>query len=1806
MMSQRGKSKMDKRVVFAALETLEKRQLLTSVPGGSQFEFLQYDGTRVSVTVEGPSTAVLELIGATENNNGSGGQFATLNNIPGIFTRGGGTNPDRFGGLGGADGVEPIDTITGADDSLTTVDATAIGGPFLTAPRAAIHYDAMSSNSAGKTYAISLQDAGDANQVWLTSVNYTSSGQGTVVADIAGQIVAATPGAADTTDIQQIVAADFMPGADNLLYFIAIVNVPRPPAGGGDPTDTDVPFLYYFDLNAPDASLAIGSRGAPITSDPGSFSADVVPDVFAMTMDDDGNMVLFVTGREAAGSGENATVAERTGLVVVDVPDSSDPTPLPVQFTLNDVQPVLLNGEAVEDLRGIEAVPGDAGFVYGISGDAGSAVLLHVNVNTGVATNFGGLPDPDDTRDTQRGSDLTDLVWNPRLLSQFNQIDDNPNNDNRRGALIAQDQTTDELVFVDTSQRFATTSLYHMRLTNGTPDTRVSIAVRSETTPFPLLPFTGSIGQIRHVDAQGGPTLLSTPNEGTGQVLVGLRTIDVVDSTTEEEDIPVRRIKKTPSQTFGNFSKNAKYVYAGLSADGDVGNFLVGGTVLGRVTWEGNIAGALYAGEFLTGDPFGRNETASFSDVAGNIYVSGDARNIIARSSIGSTEITGATGPSYVTGADVLVGGKLGQLLALDAMYGNINVLGTAPGLNKSISEVEERRTPPVEGQTYFEGYGGVGPSLGDVADFHNDSADVQQFVGTHLSKAYRNDEVAVINGSLDNSSDVNDAVDNYAISLMAGQTIHLRLDAQGALSVGLFDSDGRLVATDQSDIGSGVVAGKEFTYKVDRPGVYRVAVAYWDDIDYSGNPRSQVSGKASYTLRLTNVADISLGAAVTGGSFNSFSRSATGIRVANGDLGAVVSKTAALIDTTSGWNIEKGNVRALVAATEFGTVTSTTELGNGLNLSVARGSVGLLRTGETMEFNDFSEQSSDRTQTIGGDFQWIDCGGRFVGNISADRGVGNFHAASVSGGGYWTINADGLGNDGYWGLCDVTGDLGDVSTGGPNIYTGPGGNFGYMRIGGEVWAPFTFGRGQRQLTEYGPGEVVRLTDDSGIEVKLTPTPQVIIGSANDPNEIAAPGRLSVLTYPVSDTAKNGVIIVRVNLDSSPLNEANHGLMVQSGGGTIGGGSIEIGEINTFESGRPIVVTGTPSLDGSTELSIKPGTRSGDEGFVTPTINSPVDLQFKGDSPINIWEIEARDRGGAAFSTIDSISNSTSGEIVNVIASAIGDLSAEHIGIPQSHWGENKQHTGLTLMKNEKIDLVTLFGPGSTPMPTADTGITLSAGGGNLAGYLVSARSRQEIGNIFVSGIIGSVVANSNNKNNKAVYEGIVGPVIAGSTAIPFTGRIQSVNIGEGLGPTGTGAIPFGSLFAASTISQITNQGLGSDIRGDIIVGYAPLAPAVDSQSIKSIRLSDGAIIDADIAVTSDVNQFYELQARLFLADTETLDNINDPRFEIGEIVLKGRGGIIGTTIRAADIDTINVKGGFGILNSQIESFGDNKIATVVTDGYGIRDTAIGSGATVDNVIVNGTGKDIDANWYTPSVLNSRGKEGIDPYSGQLYNELNDLHRYLGTSSKKGKIKGVTKSGIIEDSQINATRNLGKLEAYQIVGRQRTTRIQFGNQIDKVNVRHAVDNMILSTGKLKGFTTGNDVSFSRIGVAGMADNITVGGTFRGTSTLTVTGPQGVLNNLTTGNGLFGVVNVTNNIGTIHVGNDFGSRQVKGLANMASLIVDGSVLGSARVDIRGKLTQIAVGKDVNDGAVIKAKSNDEQLVKGDLLGDIIIG
>src|SRR5207244_7300272 len=105
--------------------------------------------------------------------------------------------------------------------------------------------------------------------------------------------------------------------------------------------------------------------------------------------------------------------------------------------------------------------------------------------------------------------------------------------------------------------------------------------------------------------------------------------------------------------------------------------------------------------------------------------------------------------------------------------------------------------------------------------------------------------------------------------------------------------------------------------------------------------------------------------------------------------------------------------------------------------------------------------------------------------------------------------------------------------------------------------------------------------------------------------------------------------------------------------------------------------------------------------------------------------------------------------------------------------------------------------------------------------------------------------------------------------------------------------------------------------------------------------------------------------------DTEGSDavagSLQTPVFDVGSITLTGIGGMMGTSIDAADVGPITISGGFGFLSSQINSNGSSVIDGVTTTGYGIRDSQFTGGAQTNRLIATGTGKRLDSNFFTSS-----------------------------------------------------------------------------------------------------------------------------------------------------------------------------------------------------------------------------------------------
>ena len=1357
-----------------------------------------------------------------------------------------------------------------------------------------------------------------------------------------------------------------------------------------------------------------------------------------------------------------------------------------------------------------------------------------------------------------------------------------------------------------------------------------------------MMPFEGSAGSVSIFNAQTG--VIEQADTGPGGVYMGVRTHDFMNQDLNDQPII------TPPdgrRRFGLRPSSAGQMFSGLecAAGVNLGKFMLGGTITGLVDIPGSIR-LFYAGTILTGDAIGLPETAS-SSINNNFFVGGDIEHLVTATSFGTAPTLDQQNLEdivYKTGFDLQVNGRVGWIRAVDSFLGSTRIRNhpSVRGLGIAQEELEFSGEPlnPLSDESYFDPtFFGDNASLGTKtrnSTFDNDTFDTAQHLGTLFSTDLNSREAIQVRGFTWPLR--GDGADYYAVSLLAGQTAQVQMLNAQSLTVGVFDPDGRLIATNYSNVSPTGRIFKPFRFTADRPGPYRIAVAPFGDSNFNEVLDAGEDGHSSvspdfYELRIQRVADIALGGLIANFHIATYDAGGDGITVERGDVGAIragIPGLGTIFSVSNPWSIQRGNLRS-VQATSMGILRDTpvlTFVGQGPDFLVPRGSIGLLQTTgtnptQTMMFVNQALQVQPGLDLIdddltsipaalaaGVDIQLVDCASNLQSNLLANRSIGVIRAAQVSAilgnsPGAWVVNVDQRGEDGRIDLIDVQNFFGELGPGGPAIATGPGGNVRYMRVGGEMFRDRFFGGGTGNETNFQPDERVTLTDDNGTEftMRSTPRPQNVDPVTGFPTTgINAPGRLSALTYPVRDKAGSILIRVTAHPGTSALGaDVGRGVEVvsQSRGS---GGSIELGEVIVESPG--------------TNLAFDQFTR------VVAPIDPPAarqnsDVVLSGTSPIDVWSIIVRAPGGGDFTGSTNIANGTSGEIVNVRAAHIAGISANTIGLAKSSTGAAVN--GVNVLIN------------GYPYSQQRNLIAAQAGGG--PGHIGSLRARQGIGNVFAAGSIASIAANADSRNARGVFEGINGPIVAahngGQSAI--SGNIVSVSIGEGIGSSGSGNVAFAGLYAEGQIDRVRGGGAGNDIHGDIISrGDTPgvqtrtvngVVQTTPNFFIGDIILTNGAIIDADIMTVDTFEDSREFDRLIVIPQRANV--ITAPVFQIRSIQINGIGGIIGSNIAADDLGLISINGGFGVISSFINSLGDSVIDGIITDGYGIRSTTIEGGADLNRLIARGTGKRLDTRSYTSSVRNSE-RGSFDPFTGNSLDGSNDLHKYLGTTRSAPKRKGLSDSGVIEDTLANGQRTLGQVDAHRIIARNvivispttgRKTRIpfgavsypmrfSFGQGVQSIRVRDIVDGLALTGGGIGTFSTAGDVLNTAVNVTGRIQNLSAGA-LRGSTSIKARGSQGGIDNITTKRSLFASIESTLDIGTIKVGTDLGSPNVSTSRNLNLLSVNGSILTGASVRVARVLGTLDVGRDVQAGATIRADEITNQEIGGQVLGDIII-
>ncbi len=1385
----------------------------------------------------------------------------------------------------------------------------------------------------------------------------------------------------------------------------------------------------------------------------------------------------------------------------------------------------------------------------------------------------------------------------------------------------------------------ATTSdvfLFSIYVVKADMDSTISIAVVPSltTTPRPMDPFSGS-NLLRYFNATSGASETVTLDDGG--VYIGVRTPS--DLPPDANEIPHLQGDR---RAFGMRPSSAGEMWAGLEVapGNDLGRFFLGGAITGLVDVPGSME-TFYAGTILTGNAQGIADLGTTS-LNKNFHIGKDIRNLLTANSFGAFSLSAdPNAVAYKTGFKLDVTGRVGQVRAWDSFLGQASIHNDARVKGPGIAQREiEIRGEALSGDaSYFDprfrnSNVAIGMYSPDPRFNNNDTFDTAQYLGTAWNQTLNTTEAIQLTGALNNLGDGDDNVDFYAVPLLAGQTFEVQLlddfvgrDTSSHLRVGIFDPDDRLIASDYSNIKTGTRINKTLRITADRPGSYRIAIADNGDFNFNGAVDTGESVSVlipnRYQLRVRKVADIALGGLIVENHIATMDLNDKGIEVLRGDLGEVRAGLVGggiVYSYSEPWYLPSGNFRAFEAS-EMGVPEISLSVNgsgrfNGPDFFVRKGSLGLLRTtsaaGEMIVNDDsdtyFPASTDDlsltrRTSAVGNNIQLVDAAGNLDGALLSNGAIGMIRAGSVgvrsiNGTPVWMANVDRSGSDGIIDLIDVSGELR-----GPAISTGPNGNVRYMHVAGGVSRDPFFGGGSPEPTQYAAGVKARLTDDSGTQVILTPLP-LVRNDAFGPDQppFVDPASLSVLTYPIRDKA--GVAILNVTV--APGATGGGGLQVDTGSrGPLGG--VEFGEIDISGSGPALTFDPFNRL-----YTIVEPTPT--DPNAPPTEQRTLDLLFRGPSTIDVWSIVAT----APAVTFSSIVNQTDGEIVNVGGNlpSINLIEAETIGLAKSH-------TRAAVNGIAVLDSTYPFRQQRNLIQVAD---------------LNSANSRRGIGNILANNI-NSIRANSDRRNVSSVFEGINAPIVvrqptAGPTA--ENGNIVSVQIGEGVLSSGSGDAGLSGIYADGIIDSVTGSGKGVDIRGDIVAsGITTATSQTDTDPdtgitttlstptfvIGNIRLVNGSIVDADV-LTTPVDQSREGERSLSLSH-HAPDTFDEPIPDIQSIRLDGIGGVLGTYIGAYNIGLIQVNGGFGVLNSQLVSSGTGNVAGIVTDGYGVRDTLINGGADLQRINARGKGKRVATTYYSSSVRFSE-KSNFDPYSGESIDALNDLHTYLGTSAARPKIKGISDAGLIQDCQFLGSRELGRIDAYRIIGRNVLTtdsagnkvkiplgsqaypmRVAFGNATDTIRTTDIINGLSLTTGGISLFNPGADVQNAVLNVAGRVESIAAGGALRGTTSINVTGPEGQIDSITIRRSLYAKVNASQDIITARVGTDLGSPIFNTSRNLRTLTVNGSILSGANVRVRKTLFNLIVGRDLKAGATVTAHAINNQQIKGQILGDLII-
>jgi hypothetical protein len=1376
-----------------------------------------------------------------------------------------------------------------------------------------------------------------------------------------------------------------------------------------------------------------------------------------------------------------------------------------------------------------------------------------------------------------------------------------------------------------------------------------------------LLGYTGNIGVLRMTNRGTVPAPANT-----GTMLLGSRTITLVTTTNAQAPVVQPPINVPITSGFAapnlfTLEPAGGLITAGVvvTAGNDFGNFVFGGTVLGTANFGGSVNN-FYAGWLLFGRIWNGGE---------GFAVAGNVQSIISKGGIGTDDASLENPNLLNTGFDLHVGGRLGMVRTSGDYLGtaavtNASIVPGTAALNPGpVTEVETRggdatlsgqigddpssrndtfNTPeilPVTAAGVASVNGSIAilpPTPLDFVDYYGVALLAGQTITVQLQTGQ---PPQPLNVGVFDPDGVEVATDYNAVDSTFTNQQPFQYTAT---KPGLYRFAVAVTGNTTFQDGQGPSPAGPFTYNLTVSNIGNVS---FGGVLANGIVRDIGSGVGFSASR----GDIGTVMAITG-IFES--QDADTFVVTNGNLRAAQgtsldngignrSITAAI--TTGSIGLLSATGGTLTFATDpfvpLGANVQTISAASSALLTIqADGSIGVIRAADMASgpsllhcnfLNNPNLPATIDLIDVTGDFGALGPGGpqiimgpggnvRFIhvgGTVYRDTFFGGSSAVEPT---QFQVGEAAQIVDDSGTVVTLTPSAGqtNVNTPGQFIVT-PGQltvtTYGIEGSGGSVITNVTSTAG---LTITSAGNTPNQTAEvSSIVTTGTGTALIAGGAATVPG--TGGSTTGTTTTPPGANGGNGTG-GGLTGNTIPIGGQGPGTGTNNGGSpSIGGGGVG-GSVNFPAPGTP---GGAP---------IKTTSTTGSNFKVVPLLAAPgfaatgqaLDIVVNGNARVDVYSVN----GG----NITSLENQTTGgEIVNVEATSVGVLSSNgSIGLDPGKLGESVD--GQTIFNN------------TYPFVQQHFGLHVASG--------IGALSAPHFGNIFEGSMAGLITVGALGIGSLTGEND--GPVITG-------GGINKVSL-SGMAWAGSGAPGASGLYASNTIGPITSSG---DVRGNIVSNVGTQSLAVGNNAsiingqiltladfsgssavstgrltvdvttpitnpihdIGSVTVSgNGGLIGSEIAGlhigTVSIGGFgsFDSVIRMEFGDN-TLDTYQSAGygmrfgFVIGgatahNIVAVGNGSNVPTSNFAADVRQSEGGGMFdphtGLIFSPLNDI-DVTLGVTATQpqSQNVTDTGI-----MEDFVIEGS-RDVGV----ISAYSIRSRPLV--IGGVTYNLIStfNIANTIGTLQTAGGINGLT----LTVGRVNIFRSNGDTANFNGTFAGAINNLIFNSSLDSSSVINAIGpnghiNNLIVKGNLAGTVTSRT----------FIQNIQVSGSITGTITatrigtvhvhaglgngdLTINGP--ITNLIFDGNGgnTGDTITINGNSNMVKVGRDLAASLVV-TGKLNQLLVGGNILSGSNSTIAGALTLLKVAGDIQAGASVKAALIKRQMIKGQLLGNLIVG